>query len=222
MGTDRVSALLAEAPSLGRASQLDAPRLPVSEVFERLLPDGGLRPGTSTQVCGVGATTLALSLVARASRESWIAAVGVPSVGLRAAAELGVDLDHLVVIDDPGKRWTDVVAAVVDAFDIVLARPQLPGSEARKLAGRIRERDAVFITIGAWPDGDVRIDGSAPRWDGIERGHGHLAARMIDVAVSGRRSAARVQHATMWLPDADGEVRLAEPDDVPDNVIALR
>jgi hypothetical protein len=126
------------------------------------------------------------------------------------------------VIGDPGKRWTDVVAAVVDAFDVVLARPQLPGREARKLAGRIRERDAVFITVGAWPDSDVRIDGSAARWDGIERGHGHLAARRLDVAVGGRRSAARVQRATLWLPDADGVVRLCEPDNVPDNVIALR
>ena len=120
MTADRLSVLLAEAPGLERASRLAPPRLPVLPAFEEILPDAALRPGTTLSITGSASTSLALALLARASRESWTAAVGLPSLGLRAATELGVDLDHLVVVAEPGKRSTDVLAAVVDAFDVVL------------------------------------------------------------------------------------------------------
>lgn len=210
-----VSALLAQDLNLERASSIDAPRLPVLPVFERLLPGGGLRPGTSTQIRGPGATTLALSLISAASKEAWTAVVGIPALGLRAADELGVDLDHLVVIADPGKRWTDVLAAVVDSFDVVLTCPQLPGREARRLVGRIRERDAVFVTVGPWVESDVRIETTrAASWHGIEDGHGHLAARQVEIDITGRRVWGRPVSARLWLPNADGEVSLVEPDNV--------
>jgi hypothetical protein len=214
MAPDRVAALLAEAPGLARASRLDGVRLPVNPVFEHLLPEGGLRPGTSTQIRGVGATTFALSLVAAASQESWTAIVGMPWLGLSAADELGVDLDHVVVVGDPGKKWTDVLAAVVDAFDVVVCRPQLPQRDVHKLSGRIRERDAVFVTIGDFAESDVRIDSRPAGWTGIEDGHGHLTARRIDVSVTGRRGAALGKRATLWLPDRDGNVTLVEPSNV--------
>ena len=207
MATDRLAALLAEAPGLERASRLDGPRLPVLGVFEHLLPEGGLRPGTTTQVTGIGATTLALSLVSVASQTSWTATVGMPSLGLRAAAELGVDLDHLVVVPDPGKRWTDVLSAVVDAFDVVLAYPP-PSRDARKIVGRVRERDAALVVVGPFDGSDVRLEGASASWHGLEQGHGHLTARAVEVTVVGRRSASRMRRATIWLPDEDGEVSL--------------
>jgi hypothetical protein len=215
--SDRVSALLAEAGvqevGLERASQLDGPRLPVDAAFESLLPDRGLRPGTLLQVTGIGATSIALSLVSVASQESWIAVVGIPALGLRAACELGVDLGHLVVVSDPGKQAAGVLGAVVDAFDIVIVsthQARLPAREARRLAGRVRERDAVFLAIGEWESSDVRIEGCLPRWHGIDDGHGHLAARSLEVSVTGRRSAARPNRATLWLPDHDGRTRIVE------------
>jgi hypothetical protein len=214
MTADRLAALLAEAPNLGRASELDGPRLPVHPVFEQLLPDRGLRPGTTTSVTGVGATSLALALVARASSESWTAVVGVPELAYSAGAELGVDLDRLVVVPDPGKQATDVMAAVVDAFDIVIAHPRLPTKEARRLAGRVRERDAVVVMIGRFDHGDLSVHGEDCRWHGMSDGHGHLAARTVDVVVAGRRAAARPRRATLWLPDHDGEVRMDEPSKV--------
>jgi hypothetical protein len=214
MAMDRLSALLAEAPNLGRASDLDGPRLPVLPVFEQLLPERGLKPGTVSCVTGVGATSLALALVSRASAESWTAVVGIPELGLRAASELGIDLGRLVVIDDPGKQTTDVMSALIDAFDIVLAHPRLPTRDARRLAGRVRERDAVVVMIGRFDESDLSLHGEAARWHGICDGHGRLAARTIDVVVTGRRAAARPRRATLWLPDHDGDVRLDEPSKV--------
>jgi hypothetical protein len=206
--TDQVAALIAKAPGLERASRLVGARVPVPEAFEEILPEPGLRPGSMVSLSGVGATSLALALVSRASHDSWTACVGMPELGLLAGAELGVDLDHLVVVPDPEKRWTDVLAALVDAFDVVLTKPP-SGRNARKIAGRVRERDAVLVVIGNWPESDVRIEGTGSTWHGIGRGYGHLAARTLEVIVSGRRAAARPRGATLWLPDIEGEVRIA-------------
>jgi hypothetical protein len=195
--TDRLAA------AITTASHLAPPTLPVVDALQPLLPDGGLRPGWTTQVGGVGATSLALAFAAKASGSSWTALVGLPQIGLHAASELGVDLDHLVVVPE---NTVEVFAAVIDAFDVVVSCPP-PQRKAPRIAARVRERDAVLLTIGRIPDADLTIVGSAPRWYGIEDGHGHLAARTIDVSVTGRRAAARPRHATLWLPDEDGEIR---------------
>ncbi len=184
--TDRVGALLAEAPGLERLSHLTPNRLPVLPALEEILPFQGLRPGTTVGITGVGATSLALALIARASEESWTAAVGLPALGLRAASELGVDLDRLVVVPDPEKQWTTVLAALVDAFDVVL------------------------VSLGRWPESDLTLQGTSATWHGIGRGHGHLRTRTLDIVVTGRRAAARPRRATLWLPDADGNVSLAQ------------
>ncbi len=195
--TDRLAA------AITTASQL-APRvLPVAGALQPLLPDGGLRPGWTTQVGGAGATSLAFAFAAEASKTSWTAIVGLPHVALRAASELGVDLDHVVVVPE---TTVDVFAAVIDAFDVVISCPP-PLRKASRINARVRERDAVLLTLGATPDADLTVVGSSPRWYGIDDGHGHLAARTLDITTSGRRAAARPRHATIWLPDADGEIR---------------
>src|SRR5262245_32764926 len=65
--------------------------LPVVDALVPLLPDGGLRRGTTASVTGVGgATSLALALVAGGSAVgSWVAAVGIPALGLAGAGEVG-------------------------------------------------------------------------------------------------------------------------------------
>lgn len=216
--TDPLAALIAEAPGLARASHLDSARIPVLGVFEDVLPERGLRPGSTVQITGTGATSLALALVARPSVESWTACVGMSELGLRAGAELGVDLDRLVVVPDPRERWTDVLAALVDAFDVVLAHRRVfrATRSSRQIAGRVRERDAVLVVVGEHKDSDITIEGTSPVWHGIGYGHGHLAARTIDVTVSGRRAAARPRRTTIWLPDADGDIRPAHDASVTD------
>jgi hypothetical protein len=102
-----------------------------------------------------------------------------------------------------------VLGALVDAFDIVVARPpKLPDRDTRKLSGRIREQASVLLVIGGWTEAELRLDGRSPRWHGIGSGHGHLAARTITVSVSGRGAAARGREATLWLPDEDGRVSM--------------
>jgi hypothetical protein len=158
-----------------------------------------------------GATTLALALVAAASQTgSWCAAVGLPALGLVMAAGLGVSLERLALVPDPGGRWPAMVAALVDAVDIVLIRAddRCCQGEARRLAARARERGAVLVPVGAgWPEGaDLRLTVTAGGWQGLGQGHGHLRARPATVAASGRGAAARERRVQLWLPGPTGSV----------------
>jgi hypothetical protein len=192
-------------------------RLPLLSALEPLLPGSGLRRGATVAVrtsTGTdGATSLALALVAEASRAgSWVAAVGLPSLGLVAADELGVALERLVLVAAPERdAWGGVVAALVDGFDLLLLHAGRTGVrtvDARRLVARARERGAVIVQLGAgWPDGaDITLEVTRSRWEGLDHGHGHLQARKVRVVGGGRGEASRPRQADLWLPGPDGVV----------------
>jgi hypothetical protein len=191
--------------------------LPVPPALAPLFPDGALRRGTTTTVSGSpghGATTLALALLAAASQSgSWCAAVGLVDPGVVAAAELGVDLRRVVFVPHPGTGWAEAAGDLLPGVDVVLVHP--PGrarqTAARQLAARARERQAALIVLveqaNAWPEGgDLALAVGAVEWEGVGRGHGHLAGRRAEVRVSGRRSAGRAAECSLWLPARSGVV----------------
>lgn len=196
-------------------------RLPVLPALEALVPGGGLRRGSTvavTEAEGVGGgTSLGLAVVAAASQAgSWVAAVGVPSLGLVAAAELGVALEHLVLVAAPERdAWGSVAAALVDGFDclVVPSGRSVRPADARRLVARARERGAVLVQLGGgWPErADVELRLTRSRWEGIEAGHGHLRSRKVRVEGSGRGEAARPRRVDLWLPAAGGAVEVAVP-----------
>jgi hypothetical protein len=181
--------------------------LPVLPCFASLLPWAGLRRGATVAVSGPGATSLALALLAAASAAgSWAAAVGLPSLGLVAAVEAGVEPARFVMVAAPGRDWAAVVAALVDAFDLVLLRPPGRPSAAahRRLVARARERGAVLLVHGPWEGADVRFRVEGAAWQGLGDGCGHLRRRRVEVVAEGRGAAARANRARLWLPDDDG------------------
>ncbi|CAN5763741.1 hypothetical protein BH24ACT2_BH24ACT2_04510 [soil metagenome] len=207
--------------------------LAVTAPLAPLFPEGGLRRGSTVTVeGGPGATSLALALGAAASTGgSWVAGVNLPSLGLLAAAELGVSLERVVMVGgvDPG-TWPAVVAALLDAVDVVwagLPRRVSPG-DARRLAARARERGSVLVPVLAWsaaPDGgtppragdwpvaaDVRLRPvPSSGWVGPGAGGaGHLAARRVEVVAGGRGAAAQERRVNLWLPAPDGGVAPAD------------
>lgn len=215
-------------------------RLPVLPAFEALLPASGLRRGVAATVDArpgvAGATSLALALAAGASQAgSWVAAVGLGSLGLAAAAELGVALDRLVLVADPGREragWATVVAALVDGFDVVLVGTgdrgrgggrgrdrsrgagRLRPGDARRLVARVRERGAVLVAVGGDLPGErspLRLTVAASRWEGLGAGWGHLQGRRVVVEAGGRGEASRPRRAELWLPGPGGMVAVAEP-----------
>jgi hypothetical protein len=159
---------------------------------------------------------LALALVAGASAAgSWVAAVGLPDLGIVAAAETGVALERFALVPAPGARaWPAVVAAFLDAVDVVLvgSPSRLPAAQARRLAARARERGAVLVPLGPWSEpADLRLAVTASAWHGLGQGHGTLRARQVEVAVSGRGPATRERRILLWLPSPDGAITAAGP-----------
>lgn len=211
-------AALRWAESLATPDTLAASRtLPVLEALAPLVP-GGLQRGATLGVSGTGATALALAVAAGASQAgSWLGVVGLASLGLSAAAEVGVALERLLVVADPGPgTWATVVAALVDAVDVVVAAPpaRLGAADIRRLAARARERGAVLCAVGErWPAPlDVRLSVTATSWTGpTGAGSGRLVARRVDVVGGGRGAAARPRHRSLWLPGPDGGVAAADP-----------
>ncbi len=208
-------------------------RLPVLPVLEGLLPGAGLRRGATVSVgstAGVGgATSLALALVAEASRAgSWVAAVGLPALGLVAADELGVALERLVLVAAPDRdAWGGVVAALIDGFDLVILHAGRGGvrpADARRLVARGRERGAVLLQLGSgWPEGaDLQLQVTHSRWEGLDDGHGHLQARTVRVARRGRGEAAQPRRLDLWLPGPDGQVAVAPAPSPPQQLATVR
>jgi hypothetical protein len=191
------------------ATLADQRLLPVLPALEPLLPQPGLRRGATVAVTGSAA--LALALVAGASAAgSWVAAVGLPDLGILAAAETGVVLERLALVPAPGARaWPTVVAALLDAIDVVLVRspPGLPSARARRLTARARERGVVLVPLGPWPQpADLRLAVTASTWHGLGQGHGSLHSRVAEVVATGRGAATRERRALLWLPSPDGAI----------------
>ena len=88
------------------------------------------------------ATSLAVALTARPrAAGAWLAVVDVPWLGVEAAAELGVPLERLrstrVRPWSEQRRVADLVAAVLDGFELVVTRvPRRPGDAARCAVSR--------------------------------------------------------------------------------------
>lgn len=188
--------------------------LPVPEAVRSLFPWGGVQRGTSVSVAGNGGWALAMAVMAEAlGAEGWLAVVGVPDLGLAAAAEFGVRLDRVLVVETPSvSQWPVVVASLLEAVDVVAIAPEgrVGPRDARRLNARAREQESVLLHLdGArtWPTAvDLNLAVSADGWEGLGDGHGYLQARLVTIEATGRRSAARASSLSVWLPGPMGGI----------------
>jgi hypothetical protein len=193
------------------------PPLPVAAALRTLLPSG-LRRGSTVSVSGSVSLLFAL-LGAASAQGAWCALVGFPRISAEAAHEYGVDLTRVALIPEPGSGWTTAVGALLDAVDIVAARPPagrgLAPADIRRLAARARSKDAVLVPYVAetagWPGADVRLHAHDGAWTGIGAGAGRLRARQVEVTVTGRGQAARTHTTGLWLPADGGGIAPATP-----------
>ena len=189
--------------------RLDAPVLPVHPALASLLPGGGLRPGSAYSL--PRSTSVLLALLAQPSQAgSWCGVIGMPRLGAEAAEGLGVDLSRLVLIPDPGARWLAVTSTVAEVVPVVAVRPsgRAADGEIARLAARLRDRGAVLLVQGPWPQAEAVIEVGEPAWEGVGRGHGYLAGRAVTLMSSSRRWP-RSRRARVMLPDAAGHVSAA-------------
>ncbi|MFN8051947.1 MAG: hypothetical protein U0Q22_10945 [Acidimicrobiales bacterium] len=207
-----------------RPTVLSAERtLPVPGALQGVFPLGGLARGSRLSLRGTGAASICMATVAEASRSgSWVAVVGVGAWGWAAAARAGWALERSVfVVEPPTSQWGTVVAALVDAVDVVIVDPshQVTAADARRLAARSRERGAVVVDVTLddgrrrfrWPtEPDLELTVESVSWSGLDVGHGSLSERVLRVSAVGRRGAAR-QRRVDAVMDARGSLTLREP-----------
>lgn len=192
-----------------RAAPLDGGQLlPVAAPLRPLLPSGGLRRGHVVAVRS--STALLLALLSEASAAgAWCALVGMPEVGLVAAAEAGLALPRVALVPRPGAAVVAVVAALLDGLDLVAVAgvQRLRAADRQRLAARARQRGAVLLPVGRWPGADLVLTVASGRWHGLDGGGaGRLRERWARVRVRGRGAAHRERDLPVLLPGADGRV----------------
>jgi hypothetical protein len=194
-------------PDTGERIAPRAGALPVDEGVACLLPGGVLRRGTIVSV--EGSTSLVLALVARASREgSWAAIVGLPHIGVVAAARRGLELSRLALVPHPGAEAATVAAASIDGMDIVVLGPglALTDPDLRRLAARARERGVVLVGTSPHPGTHVALRVLRSEWAGLGAGEGRLRERTLTVARAGRGMGASDEVAIVLDSDGPGAV----------------
>lgn len=182
--------------------RLDERALPTPAELRALLPGGALRAGAPTTV--QGSLQLALALVSAVSASgAWCGAIGLPELGVEAAAQLGLALDRFVLVPEPGCHALGITAALGEVLTAVILRPpgRVAPAEAARLAAKLRDRGTALVSLGPWPGAESRLRVTASRWSGLGTGHGLLDTRELSVRSDDRRG--ELQHTIRF---ADGRL----------------
>jgi len=191
----------------GSSVLADVGLLPVLPALRDLLPGGALQRGSVVSAGQWSLLCLALAAGPVASG-AWCAAVGIPELGVVAAADAGLDPARLLLAPDPGPGWPQVVASLLDGCELVLLRPpdRPPAQARRKLEAAVRRYGAVLLVAGDWEGAQVRLRVVAQEWVGIGSGHGRLRGRLAQVVADGRGGWSLSRTRWLWLPGPDGAV----------------
>lgn len=197
------------ASQLGDTNRPHGPLLPTATELAELLPWPGIPKGATITVSSL---ELLFALIAPATTDgSWAAAVGLPDLGIVAAAEAGIDLTRFALVPHTGDRPDRVIATLLDGMDIVaIGTPErLHERTADQLSKRARHHGSVLLPVGTWPHPNLQLRCSAARWHGIGTGHGRLDHRSVTVTAAGRGAATKPQSGHLLLPDSTGGIRPA-------------
>ena len=199
---------------------------PVVDELAGLFTDRGIRQGSTIEVTGVAALSLASALTISVSRSgSWVGAVGLPMLGSSAASDLGIKFSRWAFIDRPGNQVGAVIQALMAGVDLILLGPdiKLRPDHGRKIVALMRERGTSIITVGKAalcnlrPDLCLRVSQAA--WTGIGRGRGHLLSRKIEIEVVGRGADSNLRRELVWLPDKEGRLNTGDQSNEPANLL---
>ncbi len=210
----RHQALLGEVHRGARDLPPDARALMLAPPLAALFGSRGLRGGSTVLIGGVrghGMTSLAFGLCAGPTRDRrWVGMLNLSRASLVGATELGVALEHLVVIPHPVERVAGAASVLMEACSLLLLGSDRPVSvhDARRLQRRAREYRCVLVVLAPpitlragsgssssmasqryWPEvPDTLIEVVKSTAAGIGRGDGHLSSRQLRVEVTHRRS----------------------------------
>ncbi|MGY1551958.1 hypothetical protein ACW5CM_09250 [Microbacterium sp. A588] len=184
----------------------DVPFLPLDPALEGLLPDPGLRVGSSYSI-SPSPSLLGALLAPPSQRGSWCAVIGMPTIGVEAMAGFGIELERLILVPDPGPRWLTVATALSEVVPLIAVHPRSRVSDAdiARLNARLRDRGCTLLVTAPWPQSEATIRVEETEWHGLGSGWGLLADRTVTLRASGRRheSASRVR---VRMPTSLGRV----------------
>ncbi|KDA06358.1 hypothetical protein DC31_11025 [Microbacterium sp. CH12i] len=189
----------------------DVPFLPIDPAFEGLLPDSGLRVGSSYSI-SPSPSLLGALLATPSQKGAWCAVIGMPTIGVEAMAGFGVELERLVLVPDPGPRWLTVATALSEVIPLIAVHPRSRVSDAdiARLNARLRDRGCTLLVTAPWPQSEATIRVEETEWHGLGSGWGLLADRTVTLRASGRRheGSSRVR---VRMPTSLGRVDTVAP-----------
>ncbi len=189
----------------------DHPLLPLDPVFSSLLPEEGLQTGATYTVSPSPSLVLAL-LAAASGKGLWCAVVGMPTLGVEAAAAFGIALPRLILVPEPGDRWLAVASALAEVVPLIAVQP---GGRARdadmsRLSARLRDRGSTLLITestesGTWPQSEGSIRLHDQHWLGIGEGWGLIEGSTATVSAQ-TRSSPMTSSVRVRLPGSHGAV----------------
>lgn len=187
----------------------DAPFLPIDPALGALLPDPGLRVGSSYSI-SPSPSLLGALLAAPSQKGAWCAIIGMPTIGVEAMGDLGVELDRLILVPDPGPRWLTAATALSEVIPLIAVHPRsrVADAEIARLDARLRDRGCTLLVTAPWPQAEATIRVEETEWHGLGSGWGLLSDRTVTLRSSGRRfsSGRRVR---VQMPTSLGRVSAA-------------
>jgi hypothetical protein len=131
-------------------------------------------PGTVVQVSGSLASFWAVAATGM-GEEDWAGIAGLPEAGLLAAAEAGLVLSRTVVVPNLGQQPLRVLAALVDAYGLVMAGGlELGAGDRRRIEARLRFTGGRLVTTGEW--GGAKLIVRVKATHNLPLGEGQIAA----------------------------------------------
>lgn len=92
-----------------------------------------------------------LEVLSTQPREDFIALVGVTDVGWDRAANLGINVEHVVVIADVPSQAGKVVGTLLEGFSVVVVgEVNIAPRHQRALAGRARKLRNLLLMMNPW------------------------------------------------------------------------
>ncbi len=148
--------------------------LAAREVLNRAERAVGLRARNDIEHGSTGASPILLGPTSRSElirllidvcpTGGWIGVCGVGDIGWEWAAQQGMDLDRVLVLNaEKDSPLVDLCALLVDACDVIcLDIPELSGAHQRILAARARSMGRTIVTLSSW-QGLSRVPAPRPR-----------------------------------------------------------
>ena len=193
------------------------PLLPLDGALAPLLPDRGLLTGVAYTVSPSPSLVLAL-LSAASQKGHWCAVVGMPTLGVEAAAAFGIDLNRLILVPEPGERWLAATSALAEVVPLIAMRPgtRVRDAEAARLSARLRDRGTTLLvaesaSAGPWPQAEGSIRVGDPHWHGLGTGWGLLSDCTVTVTAQTRRTPTP-SSVLVRLPGSRGTVESVTPE----------